>query len=319
MFKAIKAMFLFLVFFSYNVNAQLFSAYTYEDSSCYCQGAESSKSSFESDIKRAQSNLKKSLIDKYAEPLRFGFGRFKNQCVDNCRYRPVTQIQSPSDDFIFSDQVEIANIFHKGQFYKAKINFKMLDLAFAGFEEFAPGVFHFYLEFKSSDNEHKFLLTPQSEVLTPLRPVQSDSIIISAEGIPPLGSSYTLLDGYQSNYLLGVLSYSGEEMRERSALRLHPLKSVQLNISPKQIKSIFLDALKTSSTQKLNAVYQLFSKNCSTTSVGFLKSNLDLETKVRDSIWNKLQIALPIAGPFSTLTALKSLGLVKPNPLGATN
>jgi len=51
MFKAIKAMFLFLVFFSYNVNAQLFSAYTYEDSSCYCQGAESSKSSFESNIK----------------------------------------------------------------------------------------------------------------------------------------------------------------------------------------------------------------------------------------------------------------------------
>lgn len=235
--------------------------------------------------------------DPWEEPQSFNYGKFQGLCIDSCRFRPARILEN-------SSRLTVGNILHLGGYYKASIPLQDLAKVEMGFEEFLPGISHVVLKFTLDEKAPDILLISQVSSQKASIPVRS--LVLSSEGVPPKDYQYTLMEAYFGNFLLAHRLVTGDEFSRWITEYTHPLKMVELKVSPTVAGKIFLKGVQESEAQRMQTVYALFSNNCSTSAFSFI----DSQSKITRTGWQRFLDALPIAGPWGTLQSLHERHLV---------
>ncbi len=248
-----------------------------------------------------------SVDDPLEQPSAFNFGKFKGQCIDSCRFRPVKWLDPKN-----LKTRNIGNVLHLGQYYTTTITPESIESLSVGFEQFAPGISHTTLrfQFRKSFDAH---LIPQNknEKLLPAKKI--NSLIFSFEGVPAKDVSYSLKESLLGNYLIVPRVLTGDDYQAWTAKLKNPLHYFSVPYTQEQIQVAFTQALEKSEALGKNEVYQLFTNNCATKTISILlkaQSNTEFQTL---SWINQTSAALPIVGPISTFSFLKEKNLI-PNP-----
>ncbi len=242
--------------------------------------------------------------DPLEEPSAFNFGKFKGQCIDSCRFRPVKWLEPKNSKFW-----EIGNVLHLGQYYKTTISPESIESLSVGFEQFAPGVSHTTLRFKFRKN-FEARLTPQNQSEKSIPNKVTESLIFSFEGVPAKDVDYSLMESFLGNYLIVSRMLTEVEYQAWTAKLKNPLHYFSVPATQEQAQLAFKQALERSEKIGKNEVYQLFTNNCATKTISILlkaKSNTDFQTL---SWINQTSAALPILGPISTFSFLKETNLI---------
>lgn len=239
----------------------------------------------------------------FEEPVKYGFGPYKGQCVDSCRFRPP-QILSEKNGAI-----EVANVLHRGLFWKAEIAAVDVENVDMGFEDFMHGISHVILRFRFKDSK-AVKLTPidghgKSEFL--------QDIIVSAEGVPPKGLSYNLSDGAFGNYLIAyrVLSLN-DTIAWMVVDKQHRVSQHRLILKPEEGGRLLRLALQRSSDVGFTQKYDLFTNNCATSAIGMVEETLGRPTQASGVFagLDRLERAVPYQGFWGSLTFLGREGLL---------
>lgn len=237
------------------------------------------------------------VVDTHEEPAAFAFGKFSGQCIDSCRFRrPIVLTKSPR-------HLRVANLLHVGKFTSTAIPLDQITRVDAGFETFAPGVSHVFLRFHLKKSAPALKLYSQSGRRAVVGEIRS--VAISAEGVPPKGAAYSLLESYSGNYLLVNRLVSGPEVDHWTKQLQHPVKYYPLKLSAKEARAALVAAVSEGHQTGLNNIYRLFSNNCSTSMFRFLdqaRGSMSTNTPLRD--------ALPIALPWNSLMSLQGRSLI---------
>ncbi|KHD88195.1 MAG: hypothetical protein OM95_10545 [Bdellovibrio sp. ArHS] len=230
--------------------------------------------------------------DSLEEPQSFKSGKFQGQCIDSCRFRPARILENQKE-------LTVANILHFGSYYKTTLNLQDFEKIEMGFENFLPGISHVVLRFTLHGKAPALRLVHQTDTERP--PVLVRTLVLSSEGVPPKDHKYTLLEAYLGNFLLVHRLVTGEEFTRWVAEYKHPSTFLPLIVPAGKVGKILLKGIQESDQQRLQSVYALFSNNCATSAFRFL----DSELPATRNTWQRLQEALPIAGPLGTQSALR--------------
>jgi len=238
----------------------------------------------------------KEVADPFEEPAKYNYGRHKGRCIDSCRFRPA-QILNRS-----ANNIQVANVLHFGVFYQTQIDLNNVQSVEAGFENFTPGVNHVVLKFNMKKLMH---LTEQAESSKPVQ-FQTQSLIVSAEGVPGKGFNYSLFEGFQGEYLIVTRVLTAEEYQRWTQKLKNPVSFYPLSVNTDQARKSFEKAMMTSFENGLGEKYQLLTNNCSSKAYSFLGHKNLHEL----SIFQKISLVLPVEGPVSTRQFLVSEKLI---------
>lgn len=239
----------------------------------------------------------------FEEPIKYGFGPYKGQCVDSCRFRPLHVLSEKNGT------IEIANIIHKGVFWKAEIVARDVEHVDMGLEDFMRGISHVILRFRFKD--------PQAVKLTPLvgngKAEYIQDIVVSAEGVPPKGLSYNLSDGAFGNYLIvyRVLSLN-DTIAWMVVDKQHRVSQRRLSLQPDQGAKLLRLALQRSADIGFTQKYDLFTNNCATSAIGLVEETLGRPTRASGVFagLDRLERAIPYQGFWGSLTFMDREGLL---------
>lgn len=243
----------------------------------------------------------KETSDPFEQPAKYNYGRNKGRCIDSCRFRPAQILNRTID------KIQVANVLHYGVFYQSQIDFKNVISVEAGFENFTPGVNHVVLKFNMKIPMH---LSEQAVSKKPVQ-IQSQSLIVSAEGVPGRGFDYSLVEGFQGEYLIVTRVLTAEEYQRWTQKLKNPVSFYPLNVNPDQVRKSFETAIMTSFENGLGEKYQLLTNNCSSKAYSFL----GLKSLQELSIFQKISLVLPVEGPISTRQFLKNEKLISKSEL----
>jgi hypothetical protein len=242
--------------------------------------------------------------DRLENPLKFSFGVFDGECVDSCRYRKSSTLESN----VFS------NFLHLERYWKARVPVERAERAAVGFEEFLPGIYHVFLVFQFPDS-HPVILSPQDGKG---KNEKVSTLVISPEGIPPKEGKYNFIDAYLGRYVTGVRLISRDELARWSVHKLkHKVSLYSLKISPAKAVELLKAGLQFGQQHSFQQVYALLSNNCATNTLDLVDKVLKPEASEFPIYYGWLypfERSLPIAGPFGTLKVFLSRGLIQPQP-----
>lgn len=243
----------------------------------------------------------KEVLDPFEQPAKYNYGRHKGRCIDSCRFRPAQILNRTNES------IHIANVLHYGVFYRSQIDFKNVISVEAGFENFTPGVNHVVLKFNM---KKPVILTEQIESSQSLQ-LKSQALIISAEGVPGRGFDYSLVEGFQGEYLIVTRVITADEYQRWTQKLKNPVSFYPLNVNLDQARKSFETAIRTSFKNGLSEKYQLLTNNCSSKAYSFL-SHKSLQEL---TIFQKISLVLPVEGPISTRQFLENEKLISKSEL----
>lgn len=218
--------------------------------------------------------------DTYDPAWSLNFGTYRGSCIDNCKYRSLI-VLSKSDQ-----EVTIANVLHQEEYWTARVPIDSISESEVLFQNFTSMINHVALGFHTfrrtgshpedlaaagvdSASAHAgILLTPQSGDLQ--RRVRVPGLVISAEGAPPSGKPYGLMDGLLGRYAMTFRAASLPSYRQESAALGFPLKRFDTDLDAHESRRLFKLALETSANESFKTVYQLFYNNCATTAIDLM-------------------------------------------------
>lgn len=256
-----------------------------------------------------------SVNDVFEEPQAFNFGKFSGQCIDSCRFRSVKILSEEKlqtkNSVLDTRTLDVVNILHFGKFYKSRIYLEDIQNVEAGFEEFRPGIHHVFLRFNLKISAPSLKLISQSD--SKMKPIEIRSLVLSPEGVPPKNHKYDLFESYFGVYLLVHKLTSGDEMDRWIKSQSHLVKFYTFKTQPEVAAKVLKRGISESQRLGIQNVYQLFSNNCSTSTLHIVDAEIGKISS--PSMWSKLEDALPISGPIGTLRALKNRNLVESQSL----
>lgn len=248
-----------------------------------------------------------SINDQYNLGLRFSQGKFKGQCINSCEKRPVVVLRSTNTGEERSG-LEVANIFHEGEFWKSHLPTNNILKSKIIFEQFTNKFNHVAIEFVFDRHIDIHLISHnQPERILLLR---RNSFVFSSEGIAANDQRYDMIDGFKGNYPMFYRLYSTEKFKELAAKKGHPVTSYNTKFDKLENQKLLLSSLEKSTTQS-GSVYQLFFNNCATSTIDLLlkaKSN----SKARIRFWNVMDPlrGVPLNIGFGTKRTLRWWKLV---------
>lgn len=234
--------------------------------------------------------------DKYEEPVRFGFGYYKGQCIDTCRFRKSHLLENGARHQV------VTNFQHQGKFWLAEIPLDGVEKIDVAFEEFAPKINHVYLRFRFKQGQ-PVILRSQTDPSVPS--VKLHDFIVSPEGSPARDSNYTMKNGLLNDYLITYRLVSAADVYQWSYVKLkHPTRQHRLKIDDaRELRRILEASLDASRTRSLNEVYNLISNNCATSTIDLVYG--------KTSTPRTLEAAMPLDLFFGTYSELKRKGKIK--------
>jgi hypothetical protein len=196
--------------------------------------------------------------DPYDPSLIITFGSYKNQCLDASTIRPpVVKDQDETS-------IEIANFYHNGRFWLAKIpKNAVASVQFQGipFQRILFGLIvlaHGQLRFKLNQ---PILLT--SQVTGQSEEASVDDLIISSTATHPMGKSYSVLKSGSFGIVTRILSTTGRAVEEISEDKSN-VHQYLTDLTQAEMNDVFVDAILKASTDGYNGRYRLLADNCVT-------------------------------------------------------
>jgi hypothetical protein len=237
--------------------------------------------------------------DVLEEPQKFNFGEFRGQCVDSCHFRRGRILPGSASPHIF----KVGNILNFGSFYTASIPLQNFDAVEMGFEEFLPGINHVFLRFRLKSSAPSLKL--KSQTTKKLKVLESRTLVISPEAVPPRGRKYKIFESYFGNYLIAMRVTTGEEMERWAKDLKHSVRFVPLQVSAEKIAGILRNGIQDSNDNSLKEIYKLFTNNCSTRALKFIDVGIGHRKEQSLFGWREFEEALPLSSRIGTIRALQ--------------
>lgn len=240
-------------------------------------------------------------VDAFEEPIKFTFGANHGLCIDSCRFRRAITVKR--DIRYWS----VANILHNGEFVTAKIPLDQIHGLRVGFERFAFGVDHVFLEFAFKSKIQLYSQKDQRPIIG-----TTHALILSSEGVPALGQKYNLINGFVGEYVLDHRLLTREKLENDLRYSGHAVRFHVVQLDQEQIGRILRRGIERSERESFQSIYNLITNNCSTSMISLLDEQIEFKSK--DPDWfqiRKLAAALPIAAPIGTEQALAHRGLIE--------
>lgn len=254
------------------------------------------------------------IVDRLENPKQISFGAFNGQCVDSCKYRRSKLAKATKNNYSKHVHFHLTNLLHENQYWTAQIPVDAVQTAQIGFEEFIPGIYHVFLVFNFPENQPVRL---QSQ-LRSNSSTQTQTLVLSAEGIPPKNGEYNFIDAYMGRYVTGVRMMSLDQIVHWSVkIKNRQLVLYTFEKGPQEIAHLLKTGLLESEKNSFDTVYDLFKNNCATNTMDWIDQVFTPERPqfpIYYSLIYPIERAIPIRGPFSTFDVLVSRNLIRNNP-----
>lgn len=254
--------------------------------------------------------------DEFEEPIQFGFGPYKGECVNSCRFRRAIFIDKETARRFGgdNDHLVIANFLHQGQYWIARVPVNSTTSVNIGFEKFLSNIAHVLIRFRFPKSDPVVLFRQDGNWRRHARTRvhQLQDLVVSAEGVPPKDRNYDFLESSLGRYLFDyrVLSIEEEE-HWMIDLKNHSVKQFALKTDLTTNAGLLRSALNESTNKSFKSAYQLFTNNCATAVMDVIDAEIKYKPSVLDSLGLvKVQRALPMDSYFGTIYALGAMHLV---------
>lgn len=245
-------------------------------------------------------------FDPYEKPLRYIYGAHQGKCINSCKYRYAKILNAQWD----SNSVEVSNLFHLDRFWTARIPLGKIKNVEIFFENFSKSFNHVAFQFHFEQG-HPVQLELQDPSLPGPTKMETMSLIVSPEGIPPGDGVYNLTDGLMGHYALMYRIYSGEQYEVFQEQLGYTLRFYKAQLNEHERRRLLALSL-AKSAGGTNGVYQLIFNNCATASIDLILDSKHQLVSESWDIWDILDPlrGLPLNSPIGTLSSLKWWGLI---------
>jgi hypothetical protein len=262
--------------------------------------------------------------DEFEQTLSFGFGPFKGQCVDACKFRGPTFV-SARDALHFgadTNHAVVANVLHHHHYWIARIPLTGVVEVDADFERFLSKISHSVLRFRFARSEPVLLYRQdgnwRKNYKKPANKIYD--LVLSAEAVPPIHHSFDFVESSFGSYLLDYRLLSIDDtVSWMIDDKHHSVKQFALNLDSPLRKRLLRGSLSASTQKSFKSAYNLFTNNCATSIMNVMDQEIGYQPSVLDWLrLVKIQRALPIDSYFGTIYALGAMRLLsdqsqKPN------
>jgi len=244
--------------------------------------------------------------DPFERPLKYRYGYYAGRCIDSCEYRYTEIIEANESQ----DYIEVSNLYHEKKFWRARIPLHAVEGVEISFENFRKSFNHVAMRFQFPKSNPVKLISQvpeEGEYLTS----ETQSLVVSPEGVAPKGSEYNLFDGMLGYYSLMYRIFSMEQYEIYANELDRPLKTYKTKLKKDEMNDLLLVSIQKSS-EGLNGVYQLVFNNCATATIDLI---LESQKKLVSPHWDIWDVIDPLRGvPLSqgigTLSSLQWWDLI---------
>lgn len=231
-------------------------------------------------------------------------GRYRGQCVDTHRKRPVVLLKENPQEIVF------ANFFDGHRFYTAHIpsgSIQQIYFQSVTFGDFL-GIHAAHTQLRFMLDPHRpAILTSQSGAPAEMRSVSD--ITVSAEYMAPRGVPYSPVVGLGEDFLNTYLVLSTRtQAYQQITLSRHVVEQTELQIPDFRRDDVLRAAIHLSATKGITDIYNTLSLNCTTELFRILY--VGLKFPVPAVTWKPDNLTDPVAG--SSIRKLWKMGLADP-------
>jgi hypothetical protein len=211
----------------------------------------------------------KDKTDPYDPAYKITYGDYAGQCIDSSTVRPPLVLSQ--DD----KQITIANFYHEGKYWIAKIpkdavssvKFQGVpfDSALFGLIEIKHGQFRFKLN-------QPVILQEQAGSKSETRMI--DDLIITSTATHPKGVDYSVFQGKNFGIATRALSSTSRGVEEISEDK-SPVHQYELNLNSKQKSDFLVESIVRASDSGYRDLYQLLDHNCVTVAFDSLDATIE--------------------------------------------
>lgn len=207
-------------------------------------------------------------------------GAFRGLPLNTTVRRPVLVLnagpnEASLDRALSAPVVEVANFYHDGLFYVARIPLEQLvDVRFL-VAPFSAVAWHTQLQFVFAPNapieliakinDHQIDAAGNKRVtIEPLAtPIQIKDLVMTIDGTEPRGQkSWNMLDAIRGRYTITYRLVSIQERVRWFIMTGTPIKPYNLNLSPEEARATIKLGLRKSHTIRFTRPYSLLTANC---------------------------------------------------------
>jgi hypothetical protein len=251
-------------------------------------------------------------------------GKFAGKTLNTAIRRPVYVIGTGTDasevllDKLDSDSVLVANFYHNGEFFVARIpvsKFNSVVLLTAPFSKMAS---HTMLRFVTDKDARVELVakvesnSANTEVtIKPLEiPIPIKDMVFSIDGTEPRGQGgWNMKDAIAGAYTIAHRFVSVQERFSWFVMEGTPIKQVELNISREMVQRLVRKGIETSQTETWSRGYHLICANCTNLALRLFKDNIPYSERsdterlsLKLILQEKLDLFLKALEPFTQFT-----------------
>jgi hypothetical protein len=206
-------------------------------------------------------------------------GPLKGQTLNTSVRRPLYVLGAGEsteklNQLISADTVTLANFFHDGQFYVARIPIKSIEVAHLLTAPFSPVASHTMLRFSLRAGEKVQLIGrlngPNMEPMN--EPLELRDVVITIDGTESkTGKAWNLVDAIRGRYTLAYRMVSIQERFKWFILNGTPIEQTKLNLSAEEAQKTLRMAIYKSHTLGFSARYSLITANCTNLALKLIK------------------------------------------------
>ena len=222
-------------------------------------------------------------------------GKFAGKTLNTAVRRPLyvigtgTGASDALSDKLYSENVLVANFYHNGEFYVARIpvsKIKSVVLLTAPFSKMAS---HTMLRFVTDKDARVELVakiesnSANTEVnIKPLEtPIAIKDLVFSIDGTEPRGQEggWKMKDAIAGAYTIALRMVSVQERFRWFVMEGTPIKQVDLNISREMAQRLVRRGIETSQTEAWSRAYHLLCANCTNLAIRLVKDNVPYDQR----------------------------------------
>lgn len=268
-------------------------------------------------------------------------GKFKGQPLNTAVRRPLYVLGTGKGDSqklratLNSDTVTIANFYHAGEFYIARLPVSAVNSVVLLEAPFSPVASHTMLRFATDSKSSVELIakieslpeTANREIpiyIEPLeKPLLVKDMVLSIDGAEPRGQGgWNLKDAVRGLYTISYRMVSIQERFRWFVLEGTPIHQTKLNLTPEEAQRTLRLGIEKSQTIAWSRPYRLLSANCTNLALRLVKESnpyktreVDFLTPLKKTLLSGLDVVLRFLEPLTqfTLFNMRTLGWIEKN------
>lgn len=258
-------------------------------------------------------------------------GKFKGEPLNTSVRRPLYVIGTGSgysdalSEKLTSDSVMIANYYHEGEFFIARIPLSAVNSVVLLEAPFSKMASHTMLRFVTDDVAPVELIAKIASSTSPEniaiqiqpleKPILIKDMVLSIDGAEPRGKGgWNMKDAIAGSYTIAYRMVSIQERLRWFAMEGTPIHQTELNLNRKEAQRLIRTGIERSQTISWSRGYHLLCANCTNLAIRLIKDTVPYNDRVeegaRTSIKQTIQARLDtVLRPLEPLTQFTRFNL----------